>query len=112
MNGKSSRGDERNSTLLVAELRIGEAAARKVLLRNVSATGLMAEMDAAPAQGEIVRITVGQLDRVPGVVMWRVEKRFGVRFETPIDPAAVKRPMTSSPRPYEPPPLDLRKPVL
>ena len=109
MADDASRFHDRASMLLVAEVRIASGAAQRVVLRNISATGLMVEMDEPPHRGSFVALNLGDLGWTCGTVVWRVGRRFGVMFDEAIDPASVRR--TVGIIPQAPQPSPLRRPV-
>lgn len=77
----------RDSVYLLASLRIENAACEHgVKIRNLSATGLMAEGDTAVSLGSLVCVHIRKIGWVRGSVCWIVDKRFGVRFDAEIDP--------------------------
>lgn len=72
---------------LLASLRIGEEEGEhSVKIRNLSATGLMAEGDVQARPGCIIAINIRNIGWVGGSVAWAVEKRFGVMLDIEIDP--------------------------
>jgi len=110
MDQKRERNRQRSSLLLVGTLRLSEGAAEEFKIRNLSATGLMGEMDAPPGCGETVSVEVGQLGPLAATVVWLRQRRFGLEFESEIDPASAYRPVGRSPQPFKPSPsADLKK---
>jgi hypothetical protein len=97
----ASRFHDRASMLLVADVRIGCEPAERAVVRNISAAGLMIELDEAPARGEFVSLNLGDLGWINGTVIWKVANRFGVRFDDEIDPGKIRRPVAATPR-YQP----------
>jgi hypothetical protein len=71
--------------------RLGEFGAMLVTLRNVSATGAMGETADPPAVGEAVSLRLGADTTVVAVVVWKLEDRFGLKFEREVDPAEYTR---------------------
>jgi hypothetical protein len=67
--------------------RLGALGATLITLRNVSASGAMGEMANPPAVGEAVSLQVGSATTVVAVVVWKLEDRFGLKFEREVDPA-------------------------
>ena len=96
-----SRIHDRASMLLAAEVRVASAPAQSAVIRNISATGLMVEMEAHAYSGDFVSANLGNLGWTDGTVVWRVGNRFGIRFDEQIDPANVRRTIRSTPRAYE-----------
>ena len=64
-----------------------------VIVRNLSAGGLLADSDQLPAVGDALLITLRSVGEVPGRVVWVREGRFGMAFDVAIDPAAARRPV-------------------
>jgi len=100
--GEVSRISDRASVLLVAEVRAAGAPAKRVVVRNISATGLMVEMETRLRQGDWVSVNLGNLGWTDGTVAWKVGNRFGVMFDEQIDPANVREPIANAPRWSEP----------
>lgn len=82
----------RRHLYLLEQMRIGtDPVALRVRVRDVSATGLMAECDLPLAVGEQVTITLRRCDPVTGRIAWVSGSRFGVSFDAAIDPAVAQR---------------------
>ena len=58
-------------------------------LRNISATGFMAESPVAPPVGEKLRVLLPGSGPVLAEVRWSQDGRLGCRFERPLSPLAV-----------------------
>jgi hypothetical protein len=97
----ASRFHDRASMLLVADVRIGSEPAERAVVRNISAAGLMVELEQPPARGEFVSLNLGDLGWINGTVIWKVGNRFGIRFDEEIDPGRIRRPVAATP-PYRP----------
>ena len=97
----ASRLHDRASMLLIAEVRSPGAPVQTAVVRNISATGLMVEMDEPLTRGDFVSLNLGNLGWTDGTVVWKVGRRFGVSFDEAIDPANVRRTIGTSPRVYE-----------
>lgn len=101
------RGAKRDNLFLkgsVACQRTGHAF--DVIVRNLSAGGLLADSEQLPLVGDTLIITLRTVGNVPGRVVWVREGRFGMAFDVIIDPAAVRKPVRAkAPRqPAAPPP--------
>ena len=96
------RRHERASMLLVAEIRIAGGSPERAVVRNISAIGLMVEAETRRGEGETVSVLLGGLDWINATVVWKIGNRFGVRFDEPIDPGRVRRPIRSLVRSHEP----------
>ena len=81
----------RDSVFLLAALRFENLEAEhKVRVRNLSATGLMADGDIPVSPGLIVTINLRNIGWVNGSVSWTEGKRFGIRFVNEIDPRRIR----------------------
>jgi PilZ domain len=101
-NGKFPAGQEdaaqrnakRDSLFLGAIVRVkGQSGQIDVRVRNLSAGGLLAEAKRCPVQGAEITIELRKVGEIPARVMWSGEGRFGVAFDTPIDPQDVRTPV-------------------
>ena len=89
---ENRRQRERDSLLLVAQVRIGnEATAREARVRNLSETGLMAELAKVVDVGTPVTGTLRGIGEVAGTVAWCTEGRMGISLDSPIDPLLVRK---------------------
>jgi hypothetical protein len=104
MQSVETRNVSRDSLFLFAELEFeGRADPVRVKVRNLSAGGMMAEAPISTGRGERLSIKLRNLDAVKGAVAWVQGDRFGVSFDTEIDPRVARAPVgcaeeTSSPR--------------
>ncbi|PNU06564.1 pilus assembly protein [Novosphingobium guangzhouense] len=79
------RMETRTMMAVAAVMRFGNRVA-DVTLANASSRGVLAMVDAPPARGVAVELTVG--DRVlKGQVRWRAHDRCGIALKEPIDVA-------------------------
>jgi hypothetical protein len=89
---ENRRQRERDSLLLVAQVRIGdETIAREARVRNLSETGLMAELAKVVDVGTPVTVTLRGIGEVAGTVAWCTEGRMGISLDSPIDPLLVRK---------------------
>lgn len=89
-----SRPRDRNTLLIKAVIRLPQQNYEKeVRVRNLSAGGLMAEAPVRVANGDIVEVDLRNIGWVPGRVAWTADGRFGISFDTPVDPAVVRMPV-------------------
>ncbi len=90
---ENRRQRERDSLLLVAQVRIGdEATTREARVRNLSETGLMAELAKVVDVGTPVTVTLRGIGEVAGTVAWCTEGRMGISLNAPINPLHVRKP--------------------
>jgi hypothetical protein len=69
----------------------------RVKIRNVSATGLMAEGTLGATVGEKVVLDLRNVGAIEGIVAWVQSNRFGVAFASPIDPLLLRTPAEITP---------------
>lgn len=93
------RGNRRDSMFLKASLYCPRTDHRfDIVVRNVSAGGLLADTPQELPVGEEVRVALRKVGEVPGRVVWSQPARFGIAFEVAIDPQAVRQPV-KAPKP-------------
>ena len=95
MSSVETRNVARDSLFLFAQLTFeGRAAAERVKVRDLSAGGMMAETGGAEvSQGDRLTIELRNVGAVKGSVAWTQDDRFGVAFDTEIDPKIVRAPV-------------------
>jgi hypothetical protein len=88
-----SRSTDRDSLFLQANLILpGQTAPLAVRVRNLSAGGMLAEAPSRGiAQGMVIEIELRNVGFVPGRIVWIGEGKFGIAFDHPVDPQAVRR---------------------
>jgi hypothetical protein len=88
---------DRDTLLLVADIvPEGEASAQRHTVRNLSPGGMMAQGGAALATGARVSVSLRNIGTVQGKVAWAENGRYGIAFDTEIDPQAVRAPVALS----------------
>ena len=89
-----NRGRPRDSILLQAVLRPDSrrsvSAAVTVRVRNISPGGMMGESETAVTAQERIQVELRNIGQVQGTIAWVNGKRFGVAFDTPIDPKRLR----------------------
>jgi hypothetical protein len=91
VNDSDQRHINRDSLFVLAAFRIvGRDEPYRVKIRNLSAGGLMAEGDLRVVRGTPVSVEVRNVGWVDGSIAWVADNRFGVAFDTEIDPRAVR----------------------
>ena len=96
----ANRNDSRDSLLLAAQFRVaGRNHAIPVRIRNLSAGGLMAEVDDPLSVGTAVEIDVRGVGWTPGRVAWVAAGRIGIAFDSLIDPLAARKPVVTVKQP-------------
>lgn len=86
-NGASARRSARNSFFLMAPLHDAKGALLgKARVRNLSATGLMADFPRALTPGATVMVELRGIGDVQAQVSWSREGRIGLAFDAPVEP--------------------------
>jgi hypothetical protein len=92
----------RDSLFLSATIqRVGEEEGKIVRVRNLSASGLMAEYGAPLVVDEKVAVAIGGLGTIAGRVAWARQGRIGITFDKEIDPLKARRPIGKRALPLE-----------
>jgi len=83
----------------------GETA--RVLIHNISATGLLIECASTLAEAERIEIALPQVGSTPAQVVWTSDDFYGCRFDTPVPPSTLGAlelylRLTASPAPSQP----------
>ena len=87
-----SRGADRDSLFMQARLTLpGAAEPVTVRVRNLSAGGMLVEAKQRVTVGTGVEVELRNVGEVRGRIVWVGEGKFGVAFERPVDPHAVRR---------------------
>lgn len=91
-----ARSSPRDSLFLMTSFTTLEGAPLgKARVRNLSASGLMADCERAiPVDARVVFELRG-VGRVKGVIAWSKGDKVGIAFESPIDPQLARRPVSS-----------------
>ena len=91
-----SRGADRDSLFMQASLTVpGSSGPVTVRVRNLSPGGMPAEAKVQVAQGAAVQVDLRNVGPVSGRVIWVGEGKFGIAFDRPVDPQAVRRQVVS-----------------
>ena len=95
------RHEARDSLFLIAPFRLSthRDAETQVRVRNLSASGLMAEVRDPVAMGTPVELNIRGIGWVPGRVAWAAVGRIGVAFDHPIDPIMARKPVSGGAKP-------------
>jgi hypothetical protein len=90
----SARVAQRDSLFLVGTLTPeGTEVAHPIRIRNLSATGMMAEGKFLGQIGQIVVIEIKALGRINGSIAWVTDGRMGIAFANAIDPQVARQPV-------------------
>ncbi|MDK2760817.1 MAG: PilZ domain-containing protein [Sphingopyxis sp.] len=91
-----SRGADRDSLFMQAMLIVpGRPDPVTVRVRNLSVGGMLAEAKVDVTQGVAIHVELPNVGPVPGRVVWAGEGKFGIAFDRPVDPQAVRRQVVS-----------------
>ena len=94
--GDNARTRKRDSLFLSARLQVGgDGITHDVRVRNLSAGGLMAELDRTVPPGTAVALEMRGLGAMTGAVAWCAHGRMGIALDHPIDPARARKPVRS-----------------
>lgn len=89
------RGTRRDSMFLKATIDVERVnASFDIVVRNVSAGGMLADSTVTLEMGDAVQVDLRRVGKVPGRVVWVQPGRFGVAFDVSIDPQRVRQPVT------------------
>jgi hypothetical protein len=92
-----ARAAPRSSLFLLTVVNLSGGSTTRARVRNLSATGLMADCEKPIAQGQRVSITLRGIGDVEGVIAWSEEDRIGIAFDSQIDPSLTRKPVGQSP---------------
>ncbi len=89
-----ARSAPRDSLFLLTNLMTPEGVPLgKARVRNLSATGLMADCERAVPAGARVEFELRGIGKIAGSVAWSREDRIGISFEEAIDPQLARKPV-------------------
>ena len=92
-----ARTAPRDSLFLLTSFATPEGAPLgKARVRNLSATGLMADCERAVPAGARIEFDLRGVGKVSGVVAWSRGEKIGIAFDTPIDPQLARKPVSTS----------------
>lgn len=96
--------EPRTSRLLTAQIMSERFGAARIVVRNISATGLGGKADEPLFKGEDVAVLLNNIGAVDAKVVWARSGAFGLHFAQRIDPAlALAAPTERAVKPYETP---------
>ncbi|AUW60208.1 pilus assembly protein PilZ [Sphingobium sp. SCG-1] len=92
-----ARGSRRDSLFLLTILSAPDGRnLGSARVRNLSATGLMADCEKPFSQGDRVTMKLRGVGSVEGTIAWAKSDRIGVSFDAPIDPQLARRPVSDT----------------
>ena len=84
----------RDSLFLMAELRVpGQEGLARVKVRNLSASGMMAEGAVRAVRGTLIEVNIRNVGWVEGAIAWVQGDRCGIAFSEDIDPMIARAPI-------------------
>ena len=87
--GHESRREDRYNVAVAASFENGTGASNPVRVTNISATGCRFSAPGKLPMGSLITMSFGRLGLLHTKVKWRVGTGHGVRFDTPLQPAAL-----------------------
>lgn len=98
------RNNRRDSMFLKSTVEVDRLnCSFDVVVRNVSAGGLLADTTINLDHGDTVRVDLRRVGKVPGRIVWAESGRFGVAFDATINPQLVRQPVAVKKPPAAPP---------
>ena len=92
-----ARKATRDSLFLLTEFTTVEGRAlTKARVRNLSASGLMADCEQPPANGEAVHMNLRGIGEVTGRIVWVRGDKVGVAFDKEVDPQLARKPVAQA----------------
>jgi hypothetical protein len=91
-----ARAGPRDSLFLLTNLSSNEGTPLgRARVRNLSATGLMADCEQPVPAGSAIVLELRGVGRVSGRVVWSRDDKIGIAFDHEIDPQLARKPVTS-----------------
>lgn len=91
-----ARSAPRDSLFLLTSLSTPEGVPLgKARIRNLSATGLMADCERAVPAGAKVEFDLRGIGKVSGTVAWARDDKIGLAFDEAIDPQLARKPVSN-----------------
>ena len=99
-----ARSGPRDSLFLLTNLTSNEGTPLgRARVRNLSATGLMADCERLVPVGAGIVLELRGVGRVSGRVVWSQDGKIGIAFDHEIDPQLARKPVASGSAPSRPP---------
>lgn len=90
-----TRSGSRTSLFLLTELRSIEGdSLGRARIRNLSATGMMADCERPMETGARIELDLRGIGWVKGTIVWVRDDRIGLSFDHPVDPQMARKPVT------------------
>jgi len=90
-----ARSGPRDSLFLLTNLETGDGTPLgRARVRNLSATGLMADCERPVPAGVKVTLELRGVGCISGKVIWSREDRIGIAFDEEIDPQLARKPVS------------------
>ncbi|WP_066770904.1 PilZ domain-containing protein [Sphingobium sp. CCH11-B1] len=92
-----ARTAPRDSLFLLTSLSsVDGVALGKARVRNLSASGLMADCERAMPAGIRVTCELRGVGQVSGIIAWSRDEKIGMAFDAPIDPQLARKPVSTA----------------
>lgn len=95
---EADRGSERRSFFLNTNLFVAGQPEASARVRNLSAGGMMIELEQAPdpewAPGDRLSAELRNIGLIKGEIAWAGGRRFGVKFDRDVDPELARKPVS------------------
>jgi hypothetical protein len=86
------RSEPRQSMALAGTIRRVGGPDIKIIVRNLSTRGMMAECPVSFSRGESIEIALPGIGAVTGLIAWTAGGRAGISFSAPVDPGLARKP--------------------
>lgn len=91
-----ARSGPRDSLFLLTDLSSADGTPLgRARVRNLSATGMMADCERAVPSGIRISFDLRGVGKVSGVVIWSRDDRIGIAFDEDIDPQLARKPVSA-----------------
>lgn len=87
--GREARGSERVELMIETDGLIGPGVAARVMLHNLSATGVLVETEAALDVAQLIHLNLPEAGQVAASIIWTSDNLYGCKFARPLSRAAL-----------------------
>lgn len=86
---REARGSERVELMIETDGLIGPGVAARVMLHNLSATGVLVETEAALDIAQLIHLNLPEAGQVAASIIWTSDNLYGCKFAQPLSRAAL-----------------------
>lgn len=86
---REARGSERVELMIETDGLIGPGVAARVVLHNLSATGVLVETEAALEIAQVIHLNLPEAGPVAASIIWTSDNLYGCKFAQPLSRAAL-----------------------